>query len=72
MLQIADPLAKLTELYKERDPLYREIADLVVDTGTQSVSSLAYCLWQKLAQLATPRRLRETQPVGTDTKTCAP
>ena len=72
LLQIADPLAKLTELYKERDPLYREIADLVVDTGTQSVSSLAYRLEQKLAQLATPPRLRETQPVGTDTKTCAP
>jgi shikimate kinase len=51
LLQTADPLAKLTELYAERDPLYREIADVVVDTGNQSVSSLAHRLEQKLAQL---------------------
>src|SRR3954471_15446160 len=29
LLQTADPLAKLSELYAQRDPLYREIADLV-------------------------------------------
>jgi shikimate kinase len=55
LLQTSDPLAKLTELYKIRDPLYREVADLVVDTGNQSVSALAHRLEQKLAQLATGR-----------------
>ena len=54
LLQTADPLAKLTELYADRDPLYREIADVIVDTGNQSVSSLAYRLEQKLAQRGTP------------------
>lgn len=48
LLATADPLARLEQLYAERDPLYRGIADLVVDTGRQSVQSLAR---QLLAQL---------------------
>lgn len=37
LLQTADPRARLTELLHVRDPLYREIADLVVHTdGRQS------------------------------------
>jgi len=57
LLQTENPLQKLTDLYHERDPLYREIADLVVDTGNQSLSSLAHRLEQRLARLApaTPR-----------------
>lgn len=41
LLQTADPQAKLAELYAQRDPLYREIADLVIDTGRQSAGRLA-------------------------------
>jgi shikimate kinase len=41
LLQVADPAAKLTELFEQRDPLYREVAHLIVDTGNQSVRSLA-------------------------------
>ncbi len=41
LLQTPDPQAKLAELYYQRDPLYREIADLVVDTGRQSAGKLA-------------------------------
>jgi len=41
LLQTEDPLAKLVELYRLRDPLYREIADVVVDTGRQSAGRLA-------------------------------
>lgn len=33
LLQVADPLARLQELYALRDPLYREVADLVVEGG---------------------------------------
>jgi len=40
LLRTADPLAKLKELYAIRDPLYRETADLVLETGQQSVASL--------------------------------
>lgn len=40
LLATANPQQRLEELYAERDPLYREIADLVVDTGKQSVQTL--------------------------------
>ncbi len=32
LLQVADPLQRLRELYAERDPLYRECAHYVIDT----------------------------------------
>ena len=41
LLAAAEPQKKLDALYAERDPLYREVADLVVDTGKQSVQTLA-------------------------------
>lgn len=40
LLQVTDPLAKLKELYRQRDPLYRETAHFVVETGRPSVASL--------------------------------
>jgi shikimate kinase len=40
LLQTGDPRAKLTELYNQRDPLYREVADIVVQSGKQSVHAL--------------------------------
>ena len=40
LLQGGEPRDRLEKLYAERDPLYREVADLVIDTGRQSVSSL--------------------------------
>lgn len=48
LLQTEDPLAKLRSLYAERDPLYLEVADLIVDTGRQSVTSLTRQLRDKL------------------------
>lgn len=34
LLQVDDPLARIEELYAQRDPLYREIADIVVEGGS--------------------------------------
>ena len=48
LLATADPRKKLDALYAERDPLYREVADLVVDTGKQSVQLLAKDLLTRL------------------------
>ena len=48
LLQTADPHAKLEQLFAERDPLYREIAAVIVDTGSQSVRNLALRLEQQL------------------------
>jgi shikimate kinase len=40
LLQGGDPREKLEGLYGVRDPLYREVADLVVDTGRQGIGPL--------------------------------
>ena len=49
LLQVDDPAAKLRELYDQRDPLYREAAHLIVDTGNQSVRALAEQIIKQLA-----------------------
>lgn len=38
LLQVADPLGRLRELYKVRDPLYKESASFVVETNRPSMS----------------------------------
>ena len=48
LLQTADPLGKLKELYTQRDPLYRETADLIIDTSQQTVNSLLQLLLKEL------------------------
>jgi shikimate kinase len=40
LLQVADPLQRLKDLYAARDPLYRETAHFVIDTGRPSVATL--------------------------------
>lgn len=40
LLATPDPRGRLAELLAERDPLYREAAHLIVDTGAQSASTL--------------------------------
>ena len=37
LLQTANPQAKLLELFQQRDPLYREIADIIITSGQQNV-----------------------------------
>jgi shikimate kinase len=43
LLQVKDPLGRLMELHADRDPLYREVADLIIDSSrlnTQAVIQL--------------------------------
>ena len=40
LLQTEDPLARLRELMDERDPLYRQVADLVVSTERRGTASV--------------------------------
>lgn len=40
LLQVADPLARLRELFAQRDPLYRETAHEVITIGRPSTSAL--------------------------------
>ncbi len=51
LLQTDDPQEKLRELYRLRDPLYCEVADIVVDTGRQSVTGMLRVLCGKLDAL---------------------
>lgn len=48
LLHTPDPLGRLTELHKVRDPIYRDVAHLIVDTGRQSLRSLVDRLVQRL------------------------
>ena len=48
LLQTEDPRARIQALYDFRDPLYRQVADLVVDTGRQGVGVLLNNLIQNL------------------------
>jgi 3-dehydroquinate synthase len=52
LLQTADPRKKLEELMAVRDPLYMEIADLVIDTGRPNVQSMVQTILTQLDQLA--------------------
>jgi shikimate kinase len=49
LLQVADPLIRLKELYSVRDALYRETAHLIVETGRPSVASLVNIIMRELA-----------------------
>lgn len=40
LLQVADPKKKLEELFAERDPLYREVADIIINSPGGGVGHL--------------------------------
>jgi len=48
LLQVDDPQKKLEELYSQRDPLYREVADIVVDAVGGSVVQLVKMVERQL------------------------
>src|SRR5262245_16911249 len=54
LLAGGEPLARLRELHLQRDPLYRAVADIVLETGAQSVQALARQLLDRLESEWTP------------------
>lgn len=56
LLQTDDPQAKLQSLFAERDPLYREIADIIIDTGDQPVGLIVHELEESLKKHANAHR----------------
>ena len=48
LLQVADPLRKLRDLYQTRDPLYRETASFTIETGRPSVATLVNMIVMQL------------------------
>ena len=49
LLQVADPLLKLNQLFTARDPLYRDVANLVVEEGRMSAQGVLQYLLKELA-----------------------
>lgn len=48
LLQVADPLVRLKDLYAQRHPLYAETAHFAIDTGRPSVATLVNMILMQL------------------------
>lgn len=48
LLQTVNPRAKLEALFAQRDPLYREVADVVIDTSRQNINTLVHRLLRQI------------------------
>jgi shikimate kinase len=68
LLQVRDPLARLRELFRERDPLYRRTAHFIVETGRPSVPSLVNMILMQLelAGLVDPALVPSSVPSPRD------
>ncbi|MBL8326444.1 MAG: shikimate kinase [Rubrivivax sp.] len=64
LLQVADPLRRLRELYRERDPLYRRTAHFVIEATRPSVNALVgmVLMQLELAGMVNPDQV--PSPVG--------
>ncbi|MBC7665892.1 MAG: shikimate kinase [Caulobacter sp.] len=56
LLQVADPRQRLRDLYAVRDPLYREVAHIVVDTAHKSAAMLVNLISMQLDMGIGPRQ----------------
>lgn len=54
LLQVEDPLATLRLLYEQRDPVYREVAHLVVDGRNGAAGQLTQRIESELRTLCEP------------------
>jgi len=48
LLQTADPAATLKEIMKIREPLYRQTADIIINTGQQSIRAVINVMLDKI------------------------
>ncbi|NRR32943.1 3-dehydroquinate synthase [Oxalobacteraceae bacterium] len=72
LLQTADPRRKLEELMAQREPLYLEIADVVIDTGRPNVQSMVQTILTQLDTLAcqaAPHCVTQAEPSMTEQST---
>jgi shikimate kinase len=54
LLEVADRAQRLAELQALREPLYREVADLVLETSTRTPDDIADALAALIAHVGTP------------------
>jgi shikimate kinase len=50
LLQVADPLLKLNQLFLLRDPLYREVANLIVDGSRTNAQGVLQFLLKEISE----------------------
>lgn len=64
LLQVTDPRARLRSLYAERDPLYRETAHFLIETGRPSLQTLVGMILMQLelAGVVDPARVPSVVP----------
>jgi shikimate kinase len=66
LLQVRDPMRKLRELFQERDPLYRDAARFIIETGRPSVKMLAGMILMQLELAGVIDPSQVPSPVGLD------
>jgi shikimate kinase len=54
LLRVPDPLAKLKDLFVQRDPLYREVADMVFEAKDGVATTLAQTIESRLRSKCEP------------------
>ena len=72
LLQTADPRKKLEELMGQREPLYEQLAHMVIDTGRPNVQSMVHTILNQLDALAcqaAPNCVTQAQPSMTEQTT---
>lgn len=72
LLQVGNPLAKLRELYAQRDPLYRRCAHFVLETSRPSVHGLANMILMQLELAGHIDPARVAATVGASVLAAAP
>ena len=48
LLQVRDPMQKLRDLHRQRDPLYEQTAHYIIDTGRPSIATLVNMILMQL------------------------
>ncbi|SFA94744.1 3-dehydroquinate synthase /shikimate kinase [Collimonas sp. OK607] len=67
LLQTADPRRRLEELSRQREPYYRDVADIIIDTGRPNVQFLVHSILSQLELLPNqlPDELEQESQVDT-------
>ncbi len=52
LLNVSNPLEKLQQLHDQRDPLYREVSDIIIDTKPGPVSAIVRQVESELSKCA--------------------
>lgn len=50
LLRVEDPMARISALYEQRDPLYRSVADLIIEGNRQSPFSVVRLLEKRIKE----------------------